>query len=268
MKFIRPVVYCFFSAGLALGCAYHDAEFFGRITDQYDITYMFYPSVVMSQSAGQNIVKLTFDKNRRVVKRLGGYSPANYLTGFEYAFSNDIYDEVTYGDDLVVIQRKHSTSNSDLVYRKEIFSLKGQVFKTTIEDDEHLSVTLLYYDASGVLSKTIETRWRLANGAYGYASEETKFFFYVSGNLTRVDGQRLDASDVKTTTVEKFSEYDSGPNPNRNLGMFDEVFYRSLSRNNFRQYAFTLRDNVGTTISKRQNTWDFQYDDEGVPIFF
>lgn len=268
MKFLKAVVFFLFGAAVLTACSYHDLELFGKNTDRYNIIFMLYPTGVTLPSQEGNIVILEYNKSREVVKRIGGVTPANYFTGFDYVFSPDIYDAITYENNVVTIQRKDNSDNSDMNYRKQIFTRKNQISRMVVASGARLVITYPTYDASGLIAKTIETTWWLASGEYHYISHTIKYFFYVAGNLTRVEGQIFDTFNNKTTTLEKFGGYDTAPNPNRNLGIFDELFYRSLSRNNFKEYSFTFRNSNGIVTSKRQSTWEFAYDNEGVPVFY
>ena len=68
-----------------------------------------------------------------------------------------------------------------------------------------------------------------------------------------------------------FSNYDNTENPLKELGIFDEVFIRSLSKNNYRKYqkftvGFSIISNKIDTISRQEQTWDFGYLN-GKPVF-
>ncbi|MBF1098480.1 MAG: hypothetical protein HXL37_09260, partial [Riemerella sp.] len=68
-----------------------------------------------------------------------------------------------------------------------------------------------------------------------------------------------------------FSNYDNAENPLKELGIFDEVFIRSLSKNNYRKYQkfsvnFSIPLNKIDTVSRQERTWDFKYLN-GKPVF-
>lgn len=56
------------------------------------------------------------------------------------------------------------------------------------------------------------------------------------------------------------SDYDSYDNPLKNLGYFDDLFIRSLSRNNFRKYRRYSYDNNGNIISESGKEWTLHYE--------
>lgn len=56
------------------------------------------------------------------------------------------------------------------------------------------------------------------------------------------------------------SDYDSYDNPLKNLGYFDDLFIRSLSRNNFRKYRRYGYDNNGNIISESGSDWTLRYE--------
>ena len=68
-----------------------------------------------------------------------------------------------------------------------------------------------------------------------------------------------------------FSNYDNAENPLKELGIFDEVFIRSLSKNNYRKYQkfsvnFSIPLNKIDTVSRQEQTWNFKYLN-GKPVF-
>ena len=66
-----------------------------------------------------------------------------------------------------------------------------------------------------------------------------------------------------------FSNYDNAENPLKELGIFDEVFIRSLSKNNYRKYQkFSVRfiplNKIDT--GRQERAWNFKYIN-GKPVF-
>jgi hypothetical protein len=105
-------------------------------------------------------------------------------------------------------------------------------------------------------------------GRLFYKNTIVKNLVYVGGNLTRVEGTQTDVFNNRSTTLELFSEYDAAPNPTKGLRIFDEVFYRSLSKNNFRKYSYEGRNSAGYVFATRNSSWELTYDNEGVPVFY
>ena len=94
----------------------------------------------------------------------------------------------------------------------------------------------------------------------------TRSFFYSGANLIKIEGLESDRWNNKTTTLELFEDYDSAPNPTKPLMIFDKIFYRSLSYNNFRKYSFEKRESSGIVVARTNRSWVLVYDDLGVPI--
>jgi hypothetical protein len=202
-----------------------------------------------------------------VIKRQGGLSPAPYWFGFDYLFNNDVYEDVTYGRDSVVIQRKTSDTGNDLDYRKVIYFKDNKIFRTVVSRDDRLYITYLYFNSSGRIYRTVETTWQKRGSETFYLAVNVKDFSYAGSNLIRVEGEHTTVQNYKSKTVELFENYDEAPNPTRNLIIFDEIFYRSLSGNNFRKYSYDYRTETPGNFLTSRRTWEFEYDSDGVPVF-
>ena len=68
-------------------------------------------------------------------------------------------------------------------------------------------------------------------------------------------------------TEEHFSGYDNSDNPLKALIGLEEMFYRSLSRNNFTFYSMKKIDTDKSPSYYTEMQWDLQYDGNNLPIF-
>lgn len=64
-------------------------------------------------------------------------------------------------------------------------------------------------------------------------------------------------------TVEIFSEYDNAENPLKNLVIFEETFFRALSKKNFKRYDKKEYNAVNELIGASFTTWTLLYDSNG-----
>lgn len=63
--------------------------------------------------------------------------------------------------------------------------------------------------------------------------------------------------------MEHFSEYDNAENPLKNLVIFEETFYRALSKNNFKRYDRKEYNSADELTGTSFRTWTLQYDSNG-----
>jgi hypothetical protein len=267
MKIHRPGILLVVLLILAMSCAYDELAR-TRDMDQYHVRFMLYPVGFLIPLDEPPIVRLTFNEQRQIVKRSGGLVPSSYFTGFDYIFMGEVYDELTYGKDVITIQRKEGPSGLDLAYTKYIYFRGDKILRMVVLNPTTEVITYPYYNAAGLIFKTVETTWRNVNGEFVYQNTIVKDLIYEGGNLIRVEGTQTDAINNRTTTLELFSEYDAAPNPTTNLRIFDEVFYRSLSKNNFRKYSLERRNSSGNVFATRNSSWELTYDNDGVPVFY
>ena len=64
-----------------------------------------------------------------------------------------------------------------------------------------------------------------------------------------------------------FSDYDEAPNLTKNLIIFKECFYRSLSRNNFRKYLREEYDTNDKLVFYEELSFGLSYDADYNPIY-
>jgi hypothetical protein len=252
---------------VGISCTYDELGTI-RDTDRYDVRFMLYPGGMIAPGNEAPIVTLTFDDERNIIKKSGGLVPAPYFIGFDYLFIAGIYDELPYGNDVITIQRKEGPSNRDLPYTKYIYFKGDRILRIVVKNSGNEVIMYPHYNASGLIYKTVETTWRNVNGKLIYLTTMVKEMFYAGGNLIRIEGTLTGVFDNGATTLELFSEYDTAPNPTIGLRIFDEVFYRSLSKNNFRKYSYERRNSSGYVSEKRNRSWEFAYDNDGVPVFY
>ena len=222
---------------------------------------MDYPtSVIPNNTHFSHLVKLEYDANGNVLKRWGNIFPGNPNTGFDYFFSNGIYDEVTYQNNTVTITKNDTLKYSNVAPEWKKITLQNGKMISTIRMTSFYTPTFdttYFYYSGNTLVKTIKK---------GRSVILTKdYHFDASNNLVRVNGLNIDryTKDTLGFQVETFSDYDNADNPIKHLAMFDELFYRSLSQNNFRKHTIKQfgRDSTSSTSSSR--TWILKYDASG-----
>ncbi len=241
-----------------------DAEVF----DSYKYYYMFYPEPVYNSGTG--IISIEYDDLQRPIKRIGGLITISQQTGYNYAYSEDFYDELSYDNNVLTIISK---LNSDLGYtiaeNRRVFVLNGNKIDTKLEFvNENHTDTLNYYYENGKLKKIVANCPVIGGEIY-----HRNFYYNQQENLDSIvtrdfvwdenDQPFIDYNSLKRT-VELFSDYDNSNNQTKDLMIFDELFYRSLSENNFSSYKKTTYTETGEIEDQEQRNWTLYYNGNDV----
>lgn len=246
-----------------------------RNLTSYQITYMMgIDGPIQPEPGNGQIVSVEYDTEGRPTRRTGALIPIPEVTGFAYTFTDLIYDVVTYSNNKVTIVKEDDSPDFELDENwKELSIQNGRITRVTNKrwQDQKIDTIDFYYDGN-ILLKTIQKTYRYSSGAGMYVSQATieKEFTFANGNLEKIEGTEYgsEVSDgVLYHTVEVFSDYDQAPNPTKRLIIFDETFYRALSKNNFRKYTLERRTVDGDLADSMSRLWTFQYDEQGVPTF-
>jgi len=227
--------------------------------DSYVFIYMLYPSGIQFSYNMDNLVKIEYNNQNEIIKRKGSIIPVNPATGFNYRFTDKIYDTVLRYPNMVIIKRKITDSqlNIDEFKRTIVFDQDDKIKYKIIEND-----TIDYeYNTNGKLIKTKSRNQHKPN--------ESTFYYNTSQNLDSVVTKKFGYSStsgifLRTKTIETFEEYDHTENPLKKLIIFKETFYRSLSENNFSSYkkkVFNAYNN--NLMEQEERNWDFIYDENG-----
>ncbi len=236
--------------------------------ESYKFYYMNYPASVYNPSTG--IVEIIYDNNQRPIKRIGGLLPFSQQTGYNYMFTEDFYDELNYDQNKLTIISK---LNPDLGYtipeNKRVFTLNGNKIVSRLEfiNDSHID-TLHYHYEAGKLVKIVSNCPVIGGEIY-----HRNFHYNQNENLDSIvtrdfkwdenDQPYIDYSSLNRR-VEVFSNYDSSSNPTKNLMIFDELFYRSLSENNFSSYINIKYVESGEIENQEQRNWTLHYNENEV----
>ena len=232
--------------------------------DQYVMTYMLYPANSFP-GYDKPVVKLEYNVLGNVIKRTGGLLHINPNSGFGEFFNPGIYEDISYNGNKITITQADTFKTLNVWPNpKPIFlDAQSRIQKTIKETTIYNTTydTVLYYYSAGKLAYTV-----LDN----YPNRLTRnFFFDAAENLTKTEAISINRfyNDTLFLETEIFTDYDNAPNPLKRLGIFDELFYRSLSQNNFRKYTFQRTDKAGYVTATNNRTWQFRYDINGNVIF-
>lgn len=230
--------------------AYHINEYF--------FDNMMYPNGVMENL--DNLVKLEYDEHLNIMKRKGGFSPLDQSTGYSYIFTDNLYDQLTYSTNEILIEKKTTSPISIPKFERKIFLDNNyRIIKKTIfrELDFNPRDTIYYsYNTNGKLTES-------RSGNLNNYNEVSKFYYNSANNIDSIVTRKYNSTILQSKVIEEFSNYDSAVNPLKNLSLFEETFYRSLTTNNFRKYErkeYDLDNNL--TFSSFKN-WTLVYDESG-----
>ncbi|GAB3829436.1 hypothetical protein GCM10028895_44290 [Pontibacter rugosus] len=212
----------------------------------------------------------------KVTKQTGGY---NCL------LNNVCFNDTIKSNDRQVIYDVNRTGNAVDVTIRSIGEWKWVVqewhFKMKAENQPDYLIykqenrqsydSLKYtYSSDGKLAQIVcFSVFRNQHGTSVNKDAVKNFFFNAEGNLEKVE-TRLLLNDEKflTMIIETFEDYDTAINPFQHLFMFDNTFYRSLSKNNFRKFRSQKLDvRSGADTGSYGWNWTLEYNEQGVPLF-
>lgn len=213
--------------------------------------------------------------NGKVVRKLENVFPVE-VTGHENVPINEmttegtIYEDVTYIGNEITIERDIDFQFYELApnHIRYVLDNEGRIvkkiyFDNAIEFEVVVNDTIDYeYSDEGKLVKTYTNR-------NSYIFSEADYYFNAQNNLDSIVRSSyyrdLNGVDViyQGKTVEVFSEYDTSYNPLQDLGIFDELFYRSLSANNYARYDKYYYSHLDELTNHGYRSWDFYYDENG-----
>lgn len=78
--------------------------------NEYFFDNMIYPNGVMENL--DNLVKIEYDGNFNILKRNGGYSSLDPGSGYPYIFTDNLYDQLTYSANEILIEKKTTSTFS------------------------------------------------------------------------------------------------------------------------------------------------------------
>ena len=234
----------------------------------YRFFYMHYPQA--ATPGGYDTVTIEYDSNNRPIKRIGGLLVASQQSGFNYAFSNNVYNEVTYGNNnATIISKLNSSQGYTIPENKKYFEFEnGKILKKIVYNLYENDTIQYIYNNQNRLSKRVFKK----NNAIAYQSD---IYYNQNGNVDSIVTRSPTTWNPITSTyeinfssksrvLETFKNYDNRSNPTKKLMIFDEIFLRSLSENNYNYYNQTEYNANGTILNFREYNWDLQYTDNNV----
>lgn len=185
-----------------------------------------------------------------LMKRIGGNLP---VPGAGQFYTTDVYDTIQYkASNEILASTKNRISGFSLFSQNREFAIENGLIMRKITYDETGSDTIYYsYDKNKTLKRTEQ---------YFKYQMVTKDYFFDSNNnlqeISTVKRFRIDSS-VIYKAEESFGGYDNKTNPLKGQTLWDDILYRSLSKNNFTTYSY-----INGTATERKY-WKLIYDSSG-----
>lgn len=230
---------------------------------------------VLSEPFSGNELNYTFeyDAQGRVTKKIGGKLGLSGSTGFPYAYSKSAYTTISYTGNMATMKNYSGNPSFTVLLeeRKFEFDSQGRVIKLIIPQvnnsymDKHLTYT---YDTSG---KLIEILTEYPNIPYDPTdpadyiwTDLEKFTYNNSGNLEKATKtEKHNNIDAYVTNETTFDNFDSAQNPFKSLGIFEDYFYFSLSKNNPQRRISKEYQPYSSEFFLNQSNWTNQYNSDG-----
>lgn len=221
---------------------------------------------------GYDTIKLEY-QNNKVTKRIGEWYIIDPYTSYVYQFSKSLETHISYTDKTASLTKFSKLDWYQYPNDTHVYTLNGQ---------QIAEATLTYKARPNYAEKYV----------YVYENNQIKyidflvtdhyytndlrsrrdFYFNAKGNLDSLvyrdaDYDFYDESvppyidyKKKERKVTTFSNYDQSQNPFQNLGVFTDLYYKSLSKNNFRKTQTREYDQEGKpTLNVSESSWDYEY---------
>lgn len=190
---------------------------------------------------------VVFEKiNGNIVKRKGNPIAVSTNSGSLTNFTYNIYDTIYKENNKITLYKKVIPFNGITAVapdKKEFFLHNNGKINYKINYKEEYSNSdndTMYFNYSN--EKIIQTYSK----AYGYKTKESDFYYNTNENLDSIvtkfyyyDSQLNQIVLSPTREVETFEDYDTSINPFSSLTIFDDMFKRSLSKNNYSKHKIT-----------------------------
>ena len=237
------------------------------VITEYKVTTMFYPSGILPSSYS-SLVKLDYNSEGEIVKRIGALIEIGSYTGFNFVIFDRTSDSAVY--------RQKTAKSKQLTLYYNLASSSIQKMELLYEND-HLvkkinernpswlsdnDTTLFIYNSKKQIIKMKKFD--------RHTIIDSKLCYDEKGNLTLITSEavpRINHYYYYYKDTSAFLKYDNTPNLTKKLIIFDECFLRSLSTNNFADYSYKKYNRDNMLISSVKKSWQFQYDENNYLIY-
>ncbi|ESU24841.1 hypothetical protein FEDK69T_03940 [Flavobacterium enshiense DK69] len=256
--------------------------------ESYHAFYGVYPTTLSLNTDSNNLVKFKYDNQGRLIKRIGDIKYFSPNSGSGPVISDSLFTDLVYYENKVKLTKGISYLGYSTLENESIitFDSQNRIQKKTNRYDTGSGIkldTINFIYNNDKLVKYVKT----SNDHFPDVNFDTRHFqestlYYDSNdNLDSiVTVNSLKYSDtpyivIHGTKTLVFENYDASFNPFKKLRIFDETFYRSLSRNNYRRcivkscpyfypdYDYYFQPIVGPTTILQTINWNLTYNANG-----
>lgn len=217
-----------------------------------------------------NNYHFTYDNNKRLINKKGGFLPLIGTTGFSGLFSKSVNTKIIYENNKATSSDYVDDPNLAIQPNNKVYMLlNNQIIEKYVPSNNPIFDKKLSYKYTN--SKLTEIITRFPNMPYDpknpsdyVLTSSEKFEYDNNGNLIKsvlvskhndvIDGGRKE-------TI--FGNYDNAKNPFKKLYLLEEYFYKSLSKNNYRHLLIKSYDQNNNLTSFSESSWEFSYDSNG-----
>lgn len=222
----------------------------------YRINYMEYPFNTL------DLVDLKYE-NGKVIRRTSNFSIVSPISPTIFYHK---YEKIEYNGNIIQIVSKSLTDDSEILGSKIQVEMEGdKIIKKTYYIPDYPRTSNYFY-INNKISKIYSSQEGLFTN---YSTYQKDFFYNSDSNLDSIvtryaqynyinNSYELNANSKKRE-VDFFSNYDNSNNTTKKLAIFDEVFIRTLSKNNFRDYKKIGYDENGNQTSYATKSWNYVY---------
>lgn len=255
--------------------------------DSYNSVYGQYPSNQYPVVRSENLVKLEYDSRGRLIKRIGDVTSFASGTGLGPSITHSYFTDVAYSNNQIKLTKGLSEPGLSPAIKESVITLDGQKrmlkkcnkFEINIGEIEFDTINFKYRNDK--LVSYVKTSNQKTPRFDIRTFEESSLYYNKKNNLDSiVTVSSIKYSDepykiLKSRKVKIFENFDSSFNPFKKLGIFEETFYRSLSKNNYRSYTekssnyyypnqdYSLQPVISPQSVDVTVSWNLTYDSNG-----
>jgi len=215
-----------------------------------------------------------YDSNNRLIKKNGMMYPMSSSTGYGYYFFvREASTVIEYNGKSATLKNISTDPNFTISEYREDFILNNsnQIIEKNIPYKNSMANKKIKYFYNGKILIKRETTYpnRSYDPSLSWDYIETiveDFIYNSNNNLQKIITTSHKTGNVNSITKTKeitFEDYDTSKNPFVKLGILNDYFERSLSKNNFRSRSEISYNIDSTPRDKSENTWVFMYNTKG-----
>lgn len=291
LPFISIIVALTYSL-LNLSCSNDDNNFNNNNIKSYHGFYTLHESnLIHNPFGGDNLVKIKYDNQNRIVKRIGDIIHISQNAGGGGYLHDSIYTDLSYSSNKIFLEKKFYPFNglSYIVDKKDTITVDANnrmIEKISYREFNTTPIDTTAYTYNGdKLTKYITTSLYTDGSSFYSRGIKTSNLYYSNNNLDSIVTINTSKTNwdteptLSSKTTHHFSGYDQANNPFKSLQIFEDCFFRSLSENNFTEYKqtsnsyyypngdFTQEPIMSETQVDLYKTWDLMYDEQGDWIY-